>query len=360
MNESRILSIILIVLLILIALTYLYIKTKVKKSEYSYMNGSFLPAPEISEHSDIFEQQKIYFKNYKDDAIYLSDENAIVIFGDIPKNVSYFSFCPYIYDTCCPIGHPMSIADHQSYAPDDNFIIIITSNMNIYLDLKIELKYEFKEKIKFIPLFIPEDILKNNQRFTVIANFIRKNKDIDIPQFNSRLYTAYNVRKNFVKIKPKMLISQSASEKKIISEDRWNESSILIALKITNSFKFKLSNHFHDTYFNKDILSIKSNNIYLEDNQKIIITAIDHTASCVAIFSFISIFDLDENKIFYTYTTGNLENRKLSKNTVHTHIIDPDLQGRKNIRVEERIFVNYDTKTAPDINSVLTFNLFIY
>ena len=118
------------------------------------------------------------------------------------------------------------------------------------------------------------------------------------------------------------------------------------------------------SFFNNRDITYFSCDIVLEENQNIIVVALDHSKTNKCIYSdlsFIEILENGEENLYFSYILGNSGNNKtnLSGKLITNVISNKNTIGKKNIRVMEKLYMNYDSKIGPYYESILHMNVFV-
>uniref|UniRef100_A0A6C0AG04 Uncharacterized protein n=1 Tax=viral metagenome TaxID=1070528 RepID=A0A6C0AG04_9ZZZZ len=329
-----------------------------------------------------------------DPAIELNNNEAILVFFEIPKGYIYWGITGNLYDISNSnnsrtilnknIGDSISIADYYSSSYENNLAVILTKNKNMFNAVKYSFNKEFREfsekNLKILPIFISSEYDKNLPRYNIIVTTVLNHKEEIIPNYKCRFYKfksqiPYEMGYNKLKINKNL---KNESE----LYDLWNNKCDQIIQKEGfKTYKKAFVSNFYNVYNNRDITCLYSE-IQLENNEDIVVVALDHCMTGKCIYSDITFVDTNlenfeifendlniKNKIkkvqntrkssYYNYITGSSNTHKTNlEGKLVTHVIYNN-NNIKNIRIIEKLYVNYNSRIGPEINTILPMNVYI-
>lgn len=318
------------------------------------------------------------------DPVILNNNQSLMLFCEIPNNYLYWGIIGLIFDedsgTYQSIGEPVSIADYCSMSHGNKLAVLLVPNKSMFDQIKFSFSKEFQEKsrsnLKIVPIFV-----EPGKKYSFMCNTILNNKMEKHPIYKSRIYTSSNVifsnEKEDNVLKSELCLFNSNCRKVEYDFDKWsikseeiihdeiiygfpgedkNNLDIFLPNSIKKGYVYDINSDTILEFINRDVLYFACD-LNLEIDEKIIIVALDHSMTNKCIYSDITFSD--QSGVYYSYVTGNSKNNKTNlKNKIICRVIYPPNKKGK-IRIIEKLYVNYDSKTRPDKNLICPMNVFI-
>ncbi len=334
----------------------------------------------------------------------LQNNQAMVIYGNIPYKYLYWGITGYLYDyvknsakqtVFTPIGDSIS-SSIVSGSFNSRMAVVMTSNYQLFSIIKKHLQNEWKEGSMYIntivPIYIPPEMTLDQARYTMLIRTIINTEIEEIPPWKCRFYTSVDIPIYTSGPSTYARRSMNPSERQFLSEDKWTEncSRVLVQHGITESSPIKaspfLSTIFPDGFDNgsqiiqlqetvnaqaatRDCTTIISDDITLTSEQELIIFAVDHAKTGKGLYSSISFQSTENDFEYINVVTGNIKdvgtifrpNKIILRLIRHdpSKYISKSLDGSYHIKIIERIFINPNSACGPDPKSLLYFQSFI-
>jgi hypothetical protein len=316
----------LIIFVLLIVLYYYYYERPTMLKDISYTEKSMIKKDKDSH--DIY-----VTLSHKEDKISLENNQALLIYGIIPRNCVYFSIDAYDEKNVVLNNFSSSMIDNNN-KDEIELALILTRNSR----LTKEIEYHFiketrrlkkmERRVKFVYFPIPDNCKDITWKYKIILN----DKDEKIPLMKYRIYEKEKIKYRPYKVEKK--------EKKIKEEIKRNEEFASIPLYISQE--------------NSDYLKIHTNEMKIDKRALVKIFAVDHAINQTSIFS--SLFIHKGDKIL-SYVTGNYKSNSGAKKFIVNEFSFIAENG-ENIYIEENIFYHPNEKIV-DTDSIIPFYMTI-
>ena len=372
--SSQVFAVIALIIVVILIVLYIYYYEAGENIHLNYLKGDLEISDDIFETSELNPYKVPFFEN-KEGPFEMKKNEAILIYGTIPKGYMYWSIAGYLYSVkdehpiLSPVGDVISSAENKFISPGDSIAVVFTSNYNMYEEIALRFREEkdIKNlKIKIIPLIIDDFDKLINPKYTIIFSTALRNKYEKVPDFKCRYYTSDNIKESFVSgIKNEEVKEEGVnySEKDLVSEDIWNVKSVEMVKREGHKIVREVGIHNEEVAvkcFNKDAAYIISDEIKLKDNEFIVVVAVNHFSSKICLFSNITFYN--SKNVFYTHVTGDSTSKKFiyPDKKIFTHVIIPkNLDTSLPVRIEEKIFIDYKSKKNPYVKNILPMKIFI-
>src|SRR5690606_35594965 len=176
-------------------------------------------------------------------AVKLSPKDAMLVYGKIPRNYTYWSLQPYLFDKpnrnnlmepniqgnrimiAGSIGEGISSAKIESKNEDENLLLILTPNSNLVEIIKTEfMKMWAGGKLQIHIVVIPEEMYDPENRYAIWGRWVFSKSTQTISKFKTQFWHY----KNPIEFKRGTLVSLSPTkstfnERSIISLQEWEK-----------------------------------------------------------------------------------------------------------------------------------------
>lgn len=438
MMQSRIFGIvtIIIIVVLVIAICYFNAREKAEETVLTCIDGDVIniaPYPALYHLHATFPTHVVQRTDHimtvgppettgeeMQSPVFLSQQQALVIHGEIPRGYPYWGVTGYLYDL--PVdGHFSSQSDRQivyasigdtvssrtveSLAVGDAFAAVLTPNPLVFNEVKRVLLKEWKKvgrkhPMQVIPIYIPPNVYFEKARYLLRAKVVMRRSDAPIPPFQCKLYTSNlpprPIPQQFLRDR-----STSPKEQDSVSNEVWH-SSALKALQAKNYelrriipvrrhlehlFPDGLDNGAHQIFEvadhlqelpnangnSRDITMFHSDVITLTPDESIVVVAVDHAMSRRSIYSAIQFAGVngedapsEKGEVYAIHATGDIIERKYNTNSTikaQMTLNSPPLtmyhNGVCTVRVTEQIYPDPLSHVGPHPNSVLPMKVFV-
>lgn len=326
----------------------------------------------------------------------LNPNEAIVIYGEIPRNCYYWGITGYMYDgeKYTSLGDSISNATVKSLSVGDGVAVVMLTNPILFEEIKRELLKEWhpvnrRHPLNIIPVYIPDKLYISGAKYTMVLQLSTRKYVNDFKcELKCRHYSGTNVPKQPIPIKTVVDRDCAPKEQDSVSEVIWSRTS-LKALdtkqygynrEIPVYHRESLNNGYSHVLGNRDITMFETEEFDVNEDESIVVVAADHASSSRSTYSSVTFYD--EGCGYGRHTTGDPSNRVRNLNSsVRAHMIlnnpgvvdditiDPEdfdsSNGRyvktfgSGYRVIERIYSEPVSGIGPGESSVLPMKVFI-
>lgn len=281
------------------------------------------------------------------------NKNAIVLIGEYPKNLAYWSISTKEYDDipkkefltekdykALPNRTYIDMYDTSNAKPSDLIVVILTTNIELYNNIVEYYTNMMEGTCVYYPLICTSEKFK--EMHTLHTFFALKTKTDYIPKFRAEYaYTNASINRdasinngmssNLTSIPP----TQLSLTYKGLNRYTWDIYCIK-SLEDTGIKKFRRVECKLQACCN--IFRFSTGSINLKSNQSLIIICVDQTTSDFCSFS--NIIVSVGTEMLKVYTSGDIT-QKIKTEGVVTHVIPYDPLIKTNIVISEYIYSKY-------------------
>lgn len=340
---------------------------------YNYYDNIILEKEEVETDKFSLDQYQSVIRSKEK---IINKKSAMVIVGLIPQRYLYWNINVKsegkIIDT-------VSMGQFQTAFHGNTIIVIASHSKTITNQIKKDITYEFSKKYPGRHLHFY--VIKTSGLTEITFNcFLRKQQII--PKFKVWEYIFCDKNKNLISSEDDLesnyyentdALNKNQTSKQTSNQISKTSEKIIKNIdsviykqcrKECNKDLIKLKNYL-DVQSDSNDLLINVTEKYQKDDitNKIIIAAIDHVESRTSIFSRIILYDAESNIPFHYYISGDiisLKDKSFNNIQCIREMIISIPDHITSFYAVEYIYFDPETKTKPNINSIVPFHVYVY
>lgn len=312
----------------------------------------------------------------------MASNGAIVVWGKIPQDYTYWSLTGYLYSDGASVPWA-SVGDSISSARvkgNGHICVIFTPNISVFQALKHYLpsRYFRGQIVRVLPIYIPKNMYNCSYTYDILSRTVYSKECQCAIRWNVGYFIVNGV--SMIPAKAPKLIPRSSdnSETEVASLEKWKKSVIDYAE--IRGYDIKSVNVLETAYIdnipggldygyqcveygvpckadNRDTLYLVSQNIKVAPSQKILVFALNHVNMGKSIaYSNISFLDQATQKSYRGEITGVYVEGYIPTRTIRESvqvIEDSPPSGVNTVAIIERVYVDPASTVGPASGSTL-------
>lgn len=309
-------------------------------------------------------------------------DEAIVVYGEIPRDYLYWGLSGQSREPGCTfasVGDSVSSSDYKSLGLDDYVAAIMTTNPKMYDAVARSIRKEFainfpSGKLSTVAIMIPSSVYSVTAKYAIVSHSVLRKPNDVVPTYKCRLYKGLHAVATSSSTVEAKIQSKGHHEQATLANELWEQSTRKVADKKQYTVIREVDVHPHTRLStatplrldNRDVTSFVSDAIQLAQDETIVVVAADHALSGKAMYSNVSFCDVNQNRSYVSYTTGDATVKKHSTQSSISALAILDNPSQlcfvgdfASIRITESLYVEPKFRVGPHPDTVLRMRIFV-